>query len=82
MFTGIVEELGECRAFAGSGDAASVSVFAPQVAADLAVGGSVAVNGVCLTAVAVRPDGFLADVMAETLTRTTLGGLLPGAAVN
>lgn len=82
MFTGIVEELGECRALVPAGESAALEVSAPKVAVDLAVGASVAVNGVCLTAVEVHPGGFRADVVAETLRRSSLAALTPGAPVN
>ena len=78
MFTGIVRELGKVDAFDGS----RLVVAAPETAASAAVGDSVAVVGVCLTVVA-NEDGRLAfDAVPETLSRTALGGLQPGDAVN
>jgi riboflavin synthase len=78
MFTGIVRELGTVHAFDGS----RLVVAAPETAASAAVGDSVAVAGVCLTVVA-NEDGRLAfDAVPETLSRTALGGLGPGDAVN
>ncbi len=77
MFTGIIEELGAV-AIAGS----KLSVHCSTVLTDLAEGGSVAVNGVCLTAVGIRPDGFSADLAPETLRRSNLGDLKPGSRVN
>ena len=78
MFTGIVRELGTVEAFDGS----RLVVAAPETAASAAVGDSVAVVGVCLTVVA-NEDGRLAfDAVPETLSRTALGGLQPGDAVN
>jgi riboflavin synthase len=78
MFTGIVRELGTVQAFDGS----RLVVAAPETAAAAAVGDSVAVAGVCLTVVA-NEDGRLAfDAVAETLSRTALGSLEPGDAVN
>jgi riboflavin synthase len=78
MFTGIVRELGTVDAFDGS----RLVVAAPETAASAAVGDSVAVVGVCLTVVA-NEDGRLAfDAVPETLSRTALGGLQPGDAVN
>ncbi|MDE3167722.1 MAG: riboflavin synthase [Acidobacteriota bacterium] len=77
MFTGIIEELGTVAA-AGS----KLSVQCSTVMTDLAEGGSVAVNGVCLTAVGLRTDGFSADLAPETLRRSNLSDLKPGARVN
>lgn len=82
MFTGIVEELGHVDDVAERGDAALISVIGPVVASDARPGDSIAVNGVCLTVVDVRPEGFTADVMAETLRRSTLGALGAGSPVN
>jgi riboflavin synthase len=82
MFTGIVEERGEVVALAVRGGAATLTVAGPLVTADAGHGDSIAVNGVCLTVTAVDGAAFTADVMAETLARTTLGGLAPGAPVN
>ena len=80
MFTGIVQALGEVRAREGG----ALAVYAPSLAGELAVGGSVAVNGVCLTAVAVDPGAgtFRADLSPETLRRTALGDLREGDGVN
>jgi riboflavin synthase len=78
MFTGIVRELGTVSAFDGS----RLVVAAPETAAAAGIGDSVAVAGVCLTVVA-NEDGRLAfDAVPETLSRTSLGGLRPGDAVN
>jgi riboflavin synthase len=82
MFTGIVEELGEVVAVEALTGAARLTVRGPQVAADAARGDSIAVNGVCLTVVEAADKVFTADVMAETLQRTTLGALAPGSSVN
>jgi riboflavin synthase len=82
MFTGIVEELGEVVAIDLDGDSARLAVQAPLVSADAAHGASIAVNGVCLTVVDVNGATFTADVMRETLERSTLGGLRPGERVN
>jgi riboflavin synthase len=84
MFTGIVEELGELIAVEDLGTAARMTVRGPVVVADAALGASIAVNGVCLTAVSVhRSTGvFTADLMQETLDRSALGALRPGDAVN
>lgn len=82
MFTGIVEELGEVVSLDWHGEAAVLRVRGPRVTSDASPGDSIAVSGVCLTVVAVRESEFTADVMRETLTRTALGSLTPGAPVN
>jgi riboflavin synthase len=82
VFTGIVEELGEVVALEKLGDAARLTVRGPLVAAGAANGDSIAVNGVCLTVTARSGGTFTADVMGETLSRSGLGGLSPGAVVN
>ncbi len=82
MFTGIVEELGEVIAWEDLSDAARITVAGPTVTSDAGHGDSIAVNGVCLTVVE-RTDGvFTADVMRETLERSSLGALGVGSAVN
>jgi len=82
MFTGIVEELGEVVTLDRDRDFARITVRGPLVATDVRHGQSVSVNGCCLTVVAQGPDAFTADVMAETLDRTSLGELTPGSRVN
>jgi len=83
MFTGIVEELGEVTSRDVLADAARLTVRGPVVTADAGHGDSIAVNGVCLTVVELLGDGqFTADVMAETLDRSNLGGLQVGSRVN
>jgi riboflavin synthase len=83
MFTGIVEELGEVTGRDALADAARLTIRGPVVTGDAGHGDSIAVNGVCLTVVEVLPDGrFKADVMAETLNRSTLGDLHVGNRVN
>ena len=83
MFTGIVEELGEVVRRTGTGaDSALIAVRGPVVTADARHGDSIAVNGVCLTVVDVDGDLFTADVMGETLSRSSLGVLRPGDRVN
>ena len=81
MFTGLVADLGRVEAVDAGADGARVTV-ATALAAELAEGDSVAVNGVCLTATAVDAGRFSADVMQETLRRTSLGAVAPGATVN
>ncbi|WP_336923895.1 riboflavin synthase [Aquipuribacter sp. SD81] len=82
MFTGIVEELGEVVRLEVAADSARLTVHGPLVTTDAAHGDSIAVNGVCLTVVDVGDGSFTADVMAETLARSALSGLGPGAPVN
>lgn len=82
MFTGIIEELGQVVAFTQLGDAARLEVSGPVVTQDARAGDSVAVNGVCLTAVGIGEGRFSADVMAETLHRSSLGDLQVGDRVN
>jgi riboflavin synthase len=82
MFTGIIEELGHVRSVEQRGDNARIFIEARLVTEDIHEGDSVAVNGVCLTALNVEKDSFAADVSRETLDRSTLGRLRPGARVN
>ncbi len=82
MFTGIIEELGRVAAFEKAGDNARISISARLVTEGTRGGDSISVNGVCLTALNVRPDSFEADVSLETLNRSTLGGLAVGSPVN
>lgn len=83
MFTGIVEELGELVGREDLADAARLVIQGPTVTSDARHGDSIAVNGVCLTVVDVQPGGrFSADVMRETLDRSSLGSLQVGSAVN
>ncbi len=82
MFTGIIEELGEVAELEKSTAGARIKVAAKVVADGTNDGDSIAVNGVCLTALSVGRDSFAADVSGETLKMTTLGSLLPGTPVN
>jgi len=82
MFTGIVEELGRVVRLETNEDCARLTVEAPTVTQDVSLGDSVSVNGCCLTVAAVHGSTFTADLMAETLTRTTLGSQAPGDPVN
>ncbi len=81
MFTGLIEDLGSVTALEHSEQGARLRI-GTRLAAQLARGDSVAVNGVCLTAIDVRDEGFAAEAMAETLRRSALGSLEPGARVN
>ncbi|MCW7985299.1 riboflavin synthase [Streptomyces sp. WAC01526] len=82
MFTGIVEELGEVVAVEDLGDASRFRLRGPLVTEDAKHGDSIAVNGVCLTVVETADGEFTADVMAETLNRSSLGALAAGSRVN
>ncbi|MFE5210782.1 riboflavin synthase [Streptomyces sp. NPDC056600] len=82
MFTGIVEELGEVTAVEQLDDAARFRLRGPVVTEGAKHGDSIAVNGVCLTVVEHEGDEFTADVMAETLKRSSLGALTVGSRVN
>src|SRR2546428_13427377 len=82
MFTGIIEELGRVREVERRGEDARIVIEARTVTEGSGEGDSIAVNGVCLTALDVKPDSFAADVSKETLFRSTLGNLKPGSPVN
>jgi riboflavin synthase len=82
VFTGIVEELGVVEAVQRHGDAARLTVRGPLVVADAERGDSIAVNGCCLTVTDHDGETFTADVMAETLERTSLAEAEPGSRVN
>jgi riboflavin synthase len=82
MFSGIVAEVGMVKAVEANGEAAAFSIAASQAYTDLAIGESIAVNGVCLTVVHHRGSTFSVDVSPETLRATNLGDLRPGHEVN
>jgi len=82
VFTGIVEELGEVVSLEQAPDSARLTVRGPLVTSDAATGGSIAINGVCVTVTGTSDGTFSADVMGETLSRSSLGSLAAGAAVN
>lgn len=82
MFTGIIEEIGEITAVETSGDGIRLTVRAPQAASDAAHGDSIAISGVCLTVVDRYADGFVADVMRQTLDMSTLDDVAAGRRVN
>jgi riboflavin synthase len=82
MFTGIVEELGLVAAIDGDGDGLRLQIEAPVLAPLCQIGDSVNVSGCCLTVVAIAGDALSFEVVPETLRRTALGGLEPGARVN
>jgi riboflavin synthase len=81
VFTGLVQGVGEVISITKAEDSALIT-FASDLAADLAVGDSISINGVCLTATAVKENSFTADVMVQTLKLTTLGSLVSGSKVN
>lgn len=83
MFTGIIAEQGRVVSVDHSDGATGILVFdAPAASVDLAPGGSIAVNGVCLSATRIEGHRISVDVMGETLERTTTGALVPGSRVN
>ncbi len=82
MFTGIIEEIGKIRGIQKGASSAVLSVQASEIMQDVHLGDSVAVNGVCLTVASISPNGFTADVMHETLNRSSLGNLRIGSPVN
>lgn len=82
MFTGLVQELGTVEAMEPHADALRLSIRAPRIVAEAALGDSIAINGVCLTVAELSTDTFCADVMQESLDRTALGRLAEGDPVN
>lgn len=82
MFTGIIEELGQIAALEKHSDGAKIKIAARVVTKDTGEGDSISVNGVCLTALDIKPDSFTADVSQETLDKSTLGNLKSGTKVN
>lgn len=81
MFTGLISDLGSVTALERSDEGATLRI-GTRLASELEQGDSVAVNGVCLTAIEIREGGFAAEAMVETLRRSALGALEPGARVN
>lgn len=82
MFTGLVEEKGTVVALDDLGDSVRITIRGPVVTSDAGHGDSIAVNGCCLTVIDPTEDTFSADVMRESLVRTSLGDLAPGDPVN
>ena len=82
MFTGIIEEIGKIEYIKRGTKSATISIHAESILDDVKVGDSVAVNGVCLTATTVNKTSFTADVMAETMRRSSLSSLTAGSLVN
>lgn len=82
MFTGLVEELGEIRNISKKGNSMRLSIAAHKIMSDLAIGDSIAVNGICLTVTDFSGGVFSVDVMPETISRTSLNGLRVGSKIN
>lgn len=82
MFTGIIEETGTIRRIQKGPHSAVLSIEARLILEDISVGDSIAVNGICLTVISFHSHGFAADVMHETLNRSSLSALKPGSLVN
>ncbi len=82
MFTGIIEELGQIASLEKQTNGARIKISADTVTENTNAGDSIAVNGVCLTALNIEKDSFAADVSEETLRKSTFGRLKPGAKVN
>ncbi len=82
MFTGIIEEIGKIKRVSLSGKSGSLEIAANVVLEGTKIGDSIAVNGVCLTVTSLSEASFTADVMAETLRRSSLGSLRAGSSVN
>jgi riboflavin synthase len=82
MFTGLIAELGRITAIENGESSAVFTVSAPALVSQIALGDSVAVNGVCLTATSIAGDSFTADVMVQTLAVTSLSQLAVGSPVN
>lgn len=82
MFTGIIEESGTIKRITLQGNSGQIAIRAEKVLEGTKIGDSIAVNGICLTVTSLQADGFTADVMAETIRRSSLGESKAGDAVN
>jgi riboflavin synthase len=82
MFTGIIEEIGRIQGIRKNAESTTISVQAKKIMQDVRLGHSIAVNGVCLTVTSFSQSSFTADVMHETLNRSSLGNLQTGSPVN
>lgn len=82
IFTGIIEELGLIKNITLQGESGYIAIKAKKVLEKTQIGDSIAVNGICLTVTSLQPDGFTADVMAETFRRSGLKNAKSGEAVN
>lgn len=82
MFTGIIEEIGTVKNILKGSHSIKLAISAKKVLQDTVLGDSIAVNGVCLTVTAMGGNNFTADVMPESMSKTSIGGLKPGDRVN
>ena len=82
MFTGLIQELGRVTEIKREDSSAVIIIHAPESAPSISKGDSIAINGVCLTAIEVNEKSFTADVMVQTLRMTNLGDLIIGSPVN
>lgn len=82
MFTGIIEELGTIKKISIRGNSGEIMIHAKKVLEGTIIGDSIAVNGICLTVTSLQPDGFTADIMAETVKRSSLSRSSMGDCVN
>ncbi len=82
MFTGLVEEVGTVKSIVEKGGNHRITIYAPSSAKELKEGNSIAVSGVCLTALDITPEGFCADLAKETWTRTSFSRITEGAQIN
>ncbi len=82
MFTGIIEEVGVIRALTMSGHSGEISIRADKVLEQTKIGDSIAVNGICLTVTSLSADGFTADIMPETVSRSSMKAAAAGDRVN
>ena len=82
MFTGIIEDIGIVKGISHGASSAILTIYSSKIMGDVKIGDSIAVNGVCLTARTIKGNEFTADVMAETLRRSSLGSLKVGSKVN
>lgn len=82
MFTGLIQELGRVTDINRSETSAVITIHAPRSAPNISKGDSIAINGVCLTAIEIVNESFVADVMVQTLRMTNLGDLTEGSPVN
>lgn len=82
MFTGIIEEVGVIRALSMSGHSGEISIRADKVLEQTKIGDSIAVNGICLTVTSLSADGFTADIMPETVSRSSMKAAAAGDRVN
>ncbi len=82
MFTGLIEEIGTIKSIKKGAKSAEISILGDLVTKDTHIGDSIAVNGICMTVTSISENIFTADVMAETMRRTSLNSLKEGSKVN